>query len=177
MKLEVIWQEHELGLYPVIGLTWEDPFRGVPSNYVSRCEAALAAYENGGELPPGWTMPPVRDGRDIRRIPYANIVILPMKSKRLIEQLLLLRKFHPVRIRLFERKRNFKQVRLLRIPGMCLRDCLPKQRRYLASLPRRSDVWISLGKLRIYANLQQSLDRVLVHTLGSHVAPSIVQLG
>jgi len=54
MKLEVIWQEHELGLYPVIGLTWEDPFRGVPSDYVSRCEAALAAYENGGELPPGW---------------------------------------------------------------------------------------------------------------------------
>ena len=29
-------------------------------NYVSRCEAALAAYENDGELPPGWTMPPVR---------------------------------------------------------------------------------------------------------------------
>src|SRR5215468_8204544 len=60
MKLEVIWQEHELGLYPVIGLMWEDPFRGVPSNSVNRCEAALAAYENGGELPPGWTMPPVR---------------------------------------------------------------------------------------------------------------------
>jgi hypothetical protein len=60
MQLEVIWQEHELGLYPVIGLTWEDPFRGVPSNYVSRCEAALTAYENGGELPPGWTMPPIR---------------------------------------------------------------------------------------------------------------------
>jgi hypothetical protein len=61
MKLEVIWQEHELGLYPVIALTWEDPFRGVPSNYLSRCEAALAAYENDGDLPPGWTMPRVKD--------------------------------------------------------------------------------------------------------------------
>ena len=71
MKLEVIWQEHELGLYPVIGLTWEDPFRGVPSNYVSRCEAALTAYENGGELPPGWTMPPVRDDdEDIEEEPF-----------------------------------------------------------------------------------------------------------
>jgi hypothetical protein len=34
--------------------------RGTPSNYISRCEAALTAFENSGELPPGWTMPPVR---------------------------------------------------------------------------------------------------------------------
>ena len=61
MELEVVWQEHELGNYPVIGLTWEDPFRGVPWNYIERCEVALTAYENGGELPPGWTMPPARD--------------------------------------------------------------------------------------------------------------------
>lgn len=59
MELEVVWQDHELGQYPVIGLVWEDPMRGVPWNYISRCEAALAAYENDGELPPGWTMPPV----------------------------------------------------------------------------------------------------------------------
>ena len=52
-------------------MTWEDPFRGVPSNYVSRCEAALAAYENDGELPPGWTMPPVRDDdEDIEEEPF-----------------------------------------------------------------------------------------------------------
>jgi len=45
----------------LLGLTWEDPFRGVPWNYVERCEVALTAYENVGELPPGWIMPPVRD--------------------------------------------------------------------------------------------------------------------
>jgi len=61
MKLEVVWQEHELGQYPVIELVWEDPMRGVPWNYISRCEAALAAFENGGELPPGWTMPAASD--------------------------------------------------------------------------------------------------------------------
>jgi len=64
MELEIVWQEHELGNYPVIGLTWEDAFRGVPWNYIERCEVALTAYENGGELPPGWTMPPVRSEED-----------------------------------------------------------------------------------------------------------------
>lgn len=59
MELEIVWQDHELGQYPVIALVWEDPFRGVPWNYISRCEAALTAFENGGELPPGWTMPVV----------------------------------------------------------------------------------------------------------------------
>jgi hypothetical protein len=34
--------------------------RGTPWNYISRCQAAVKAIENGGELPPGWTMPPVR---------------------------------------------------------------------------------------------------------------------
>jgi len=56
----MVWQDHELGQYPVIGLVWDDPMRGTPWNYISRCEAALTAFENGGELPPGWTMPPVR---------------------------------------------------------------------------------------------------------------------
>jgi hypothetical protein len=60
MELEIVWQDHELGQYPVIGLVWDDPMRGVPWNYISRCEATLAAYENEGELPPGWVMPAVR---------------------------------------------------------------------------------------------------------------------
>lgn len=60
MELEIVWQEHELGNYPVIGLVWEDAMRGTPWNYISRCEVALTAYENNGELPPGWSMPPVQ---------------------------------------------------------------------------------------------------------------------
>lgn len=64
MELETVWQEHELGNYPIIGLVWEDPMRGAPWNYISRCETALVAFENGGELPPGWTMPPVRSDED-----------------------------------------------------------------------------------------------------------------
>lgn len=31
MELEIIWQEHELGDYPVIALTWEDAMRGAHS--------------------------------------------------------------------------------------------------------------------------------------------------
>jgi hypothetical protein len=65
MDLEIVWQDHELGQYPVIGLVWEDPMRGVPWNYISRCEAALAAYENGGELPAGWTMPKVQSEEEL----------------------------------------------------------------------------------------------------------------
>ena len=70
MELEIQWQEHELGSYPTIALVWDDPMRGAPSNYLSRCEAALTAYENGGELPPGWTMPPVRSGDDDPNEPF-----------------------------------------------------------------------------------------------------------
>lgn len=64
MELEIQWQEHDLGEYPVIVLTWEDATRGTPWNYISRCEAALVAHENGGELPPGWSMPPARSDDD-----------------------------------------------------------------------------------------------------------------
>ena len=70
MELELQWQEHELGSYPVIALIWEDAMRGAPSNYLSRCEAALAAFENGGELPPGWKMPPVRSEDDDPNEPF-----------------------------------------------------------------------------------------------------------
>src|SRR6266700_3252795 len=58
MELEIVWREHDYGESPVIGLVWEDPMRGAPWNYISRCEAALTAYEDNGELPTGWTMPP-----------------------------------------------------------------------------------------------------------------------
>jgi len=57
--LEVQWQEHELGSYPTIVLLWEDAMRGTPWNYLERCLVALTAYENGRELPLGWSMPPV----------------------------------------------------------------------------------------------------------------------
>lgn len=70
MELEVQWQEHELGSYPLIVLAWEDAMRGAPWNYIARCEAALAAFENGGELPPGWTMPPVRSEDDDPNEPF-----------------------------------------------------------------------------------------------------------
>jgi hypothetical protein len=33
--------------------------RGTPWNYLERCQVALTAHENDGELPPGWSMPPV----------------------------------------------------------------------------------------------------------------------
>jgi hypothetical protein len=44
--------------------------RGAPSNYLSRCEAALAAFENGGEPPPGWYMPKVRSEDDDPNEPF-----------------------------------------------------------------------------------------------------------
>lgn len=58
MELEILWQDHELGSYPVIGLVWEDAMRGTPWSYVSKCEVALTAYEDGEKsLPMGVTPP------------------------------------------------------------------------------------------------------------------------
>lgn len=61
MELEIVWQEHDLGTYPTIGLTWEDGMRGAPWPYISRCQEALAAYEDGEE-PPHWSEPCDFDG-------------------------------------------------------------------------------------------------------------------
>lgn len=49
MELEVQWQEHDSGSYPLIVLLWEDGAygpRGVPEDYVQRCIEALDAYED-----------------------------------------------------------------------------------------------------------------------------------
>jgi hypothetical protein len=43
MELETRWQEHELGSYPTIVLTWEEAMRGAPSEYIAQCERALMA--------------------------------------------------------------------------------------------------------------------------------------
>jgi hypothetical protein len=51
MELEIQWQEHELGEYPLIVLTWEDGMRGAPWKYINRCAEALEAFEDG-EGPP-----------------------------------------------------------------------------------------------------------------------------
>ena len=45
MELELQWQEHELGSYPVIVLTWEDAMRGAPGEYLEKCESALLDFE------------------------------------------------------------------------------------------------------------------------------------
>jgi len=45
MELEVQWQDHELGSYPLIVLLWEDAMRGAPWDYISRCQEALDDYE------------------------------------------------------------------------------------------------------------------------------------
>jgi hypothetical protein len=47
MELELQWQEHELGSYPLVVLTWEDGMRGAPAKYLSKCEDALFEFENG----------------------------------------------------------------------------------------------------------------------------------
>jgi hypothetical protein len=45
MELELQWEEHELGSYPVIALVWEDPMRGAPWEYITECENALFDFE------------------------------------------------------------------------------------------------------------------------------------
>jgi hypothetical protein len=46
MELEVQWQEHELGDYPMIVLAWEGAMRGAPWKYIEKCEEALTEYVN-----------------------------------------------------------------------------------------------------------------------------------
>src|SRR6266851_546319 len=50
MELEVQWQDHELGSYPLIVLTWEDAMRGAPGKYLSKCEAALLKIWNSAAI-------------------------------------------------------------------------------------------------------------------------------
>lgn len=45
MTLEVRWQGHELGDYPVIALVWEDAMRGTPWRYLSKCRDAFSEFE------------------------------------------------------------------------------------------------------------------------------------
>ena len=47
MELDIQWQEHDLGEYPTIVLTWEDGMRGTLWEYIERCEKALVTYDNG----------------------------------------------------------------------------------------------------------------------------------
>jgi hypothetical protein len=52
MELDVQWQEHELGSYPLIVLTWDDAMmRGAPGKYLEKCQAALFEFENGEASP------------------------------------------------------------------------------------------------------------------------------
>jgi hypothetical protein len=51
MELEVVWKEHDLGRYPLICLVWEDDMRAAPWKYIARCEAALAAWDDGKPCP------------------------------------------------------------------------------------------------------------------------------
>jgi len=50
-ELELRWQEHELGSYPVVILSWEDGMRGAPAKYLSKSQDALFEFEYG-EPPP-----------------------------------------------------------------------------------------------------------------------------
>jgi hypothetical protein len=54
-ELEVQWQEHELGEYPTIVLSWEDGMRGAPWEYIQKCQDALAVIDDG-EMLPKWRL-------------------------------------------------------------------------------------------------------------------------
>jgi hypothetical protein len=63
MELEIQWQEHDLGEYPTIVLTWEDAMRGAPWEYIAKCERALTTYEYGEE-PQRWSLPALDPDED-----------------------------------------------------------------------------------------------------------------
>ena len=49
-ELEVVWYEHELGDYPMIGLSWDGP-SNAPWEYISRAERALNRLNDAVEWP------------------------------------------------------------------------------------------------------------------------------
>jgi hypothetical protein len=53
MELEVQWQDHELGSYPLIVLLWEDAMRGAPWEYIERASQALADFDEARASKPG----------------------------------------------------------------------------------------------------------------------------
>ena len=46
MEIEIQWQEHDLGEYPTIVLSWEDAMHGTPWEYIEKCAVVLTAYED-----------------------------------------------------------------------------------------------------------------------------------
>jgi hypothetical protein len=52
MELEGQWQEHELGSYPVIVLSWEEAMRAAPRKYLSNFQYALFEFEVSAETLP-----------------------------------------------------------------------------------------------------------------------------
>jgi hypothetical protein len=45
MELEIVWQEHELGSYPTIGLVWDDPMRDALELHVQMRSSAYSLRE------------------------------------------------------------------------------------------------------------------------------------
>lgn len=49
-ELDVLWNEHDLGDYPTIGVSWDPTVRSdAPWKYINRCEAALAIFDEAVE--------------------------------------------------------------------------------------------------------------------------------
>jgi hypothetical protein len=44
--LGIMWNEHELGEYPSVGVWWGPPQMDIPQEYISRCEFALEKFDD-----------------------------------------------------------------------------------------------------------------------------------
>lgn len=45
-SLDIMWQEHELGDYPSIGLFWDETQLDPPWDYLNRCTRALEIFDD-----------------------------------------------------------------------------------------------------------------------------------
>ena len=48
-ELGIMWQEHDLGDYPSIGVQWDGPWSEPPSKFMRRCEEALRIFDRSVE--------------------------------------------------------------------------------------------------------------------------------
>ena len=50
VDVEIIWQDHELGSYPVIAVVWDDYVTSYPHEYIEKCMVAYEHFELTEEI-------------------------------------------------------------------------------------------------------------------------------
>jgi len=50
MDVQITWEDHELGSYPVISVVWDDYLTDYPGEYIAKCIEAFERFDLPEEI-------------------------------------------------------------------------------------------------------------------------------